>query len=99
MNISDWLDEKEAEGLDVSHIVLPDELPFDEPPDETVFFKEINLCGIFCTGNHPFSTVERFGHWYIVEVNTRKPAFTRQARGGGFLQRIETWPSKQLNHT
>jgi len=64
VNISDWLDEKVAEGVDVSHIRLPDELAYNEDPEETIFFKEINPCGMFCTGNHPFSTVEKFGHWY-----------------------------------
>ena len=64
MNISDWLDEQEAEGVDVSQIVLPRNMAFDEDPDETLFFEVINPCGIFCTENHPFSTVERFGHWY-----------------------------------
>jgi hypothetical protein len=64
MNISEWLDKKAAEGIDVSQIVLPDALSYDEAPDETIFFKEIRSCGILCTGNHPFSTVERFGHWY-----------------------------------
>lgn len=64
MKISDWLDARESEGIDVSHIILPDDLVYDNAPDETVFFKEINPCGIFCSGNHPFATVERFGHWY-----------------------------------
>jgi len=64
MKISDWLDEKKAEGVDVSQIVLPDDLSYDEAPDETIFYKEINTCGIFCADDHPFSTVERFGHWY-----------------------------------
>jgi hypothetical protein len=64
MNISEWLDEKEAEDVDVSQIDLPDDLSYDEAPDETIFFEEINPCGILCTENHPFSTVERFGHWY-----------------------------------
>ncbi len=64
MNISDWLDKKEAEGIDVSQITLPDDMAYDEVPDETVYFKEINPCGMFCSGNHPFATVERFGHWY-----------------------------------
>jgi hypothetical protein len=64
MNISKWLDEKEAEGLDVSHIELPEDLAVDEAPDETIFFKEIRPCSILCTGSHPFSTVEQFGHWY-----------------------------------
>jgi len=64
MKISDWLDEKEEEGFDVSQIVLPDGLSYDDAPDETIFYEEINTCGIFCTDDHPFSTVERFGHWY-----------------------------------
>jgi hypothetical protein len=64
MNISKWLDEKEAEGIDVSQIELPDDLVNDEAPEETIFFKEIRPCSILCTGSHPFATVERFGHWY-----------------------------------
>jgi hypothetical protein len=64
VNISDWLDEKEAEGFDVSQIVLPDDMSYDGTPDETIFYEEINTCGIFCTDDHPFSTVECFGHWY-----------------------------------
>lgn len=64
MNISEWLDKKEEEGLDISHIVLPDDLSYDEAPEETIYYEEINTCGIFCADDHPFSTVERFGHWY-----------------------------------
>jgi hypothetical protein len=64
MKISAWLDKKEAEELDVSHITLPEDLSYDDVPDETIFFKEINPCGVLCTENHPFSTVERFGNWY-----------------------------------
>ena len=64
MIISEWLDKKEAQGIDVSHIVLPEDLAKEEEPDETIFFKEIRPCSILCTGNHPFATVERFDHWY-----------------------------------
>ncbi len=64
MDISKWLDQKEFAGIDVSQIVLPDDLANDDVPDETIYYKEINTCGILCTGSHPFSTVERFGHWY-----------------------------------
>jgi hypothetical protein len=64
MKISEWLDNKELEGVDVSQIVLPRDLSFDEDPDETIYFQELRPCGILCTGNHPFSTVERFGSWY-----------------------------------
>jgi len=42
MKISEWLDQEEAKGLDVSQIMLPDDLAYDEVPDETIFFKEIN---------------------------------------------------------
>ena len=64
MSISDWLDKQEADGVDVSHIELPDDLAYDEAPAETIYFEEIRPCGALCTGNHPFATVERFGHWY-----------------------------------
>jgi hypothetical protein len=64
MTISEWLDEKETEGIDVSQITLPDNLSYDEMPDDTIFFKEINHDGILSTADHPFSTVEQFGHWY-----------------------------------
>jgi hypothetical protein len=72
MTISDWLDQKEAEGIDVSQISLPDELSRDEDPDETVFFKTFRPCSILCTGNHPFSTVERFGRWYYCRGQDKK---------------------------
>jgi hypothetical protein len=65
MNVSDWLDEKEAENVDVSQIELPRNLAYDDDPDETIFYKEINPCGLFCSENHPFAVVERFGHWYL----------------------------------
>ena len=72
MNISDWLDKKEAEGADVSQIELPEELLFDAVPDETVFFKTYNPCSILCAKEHPFSTVERFGHWYSCRGQDKK---------------------------
>lgn len=64
MRISRWLDEKESQGIDVSHIELPEDLENSEAPDETIFFKEIRNCSILCAGDHPFSTVERFGRWF-----------------------------------
>ena len=64
MKISEWLDEKEADGFDVSKITLPEEMSYDEPPDETIFFEEFRPCGFLCPENHPFSIVERYGHWY-----------------------------------
>lgn len=64
MKISEWLDEKEAENIDVSQIELPKDMYFDQDPDETVFFKENNPCGLLCSKSHPFSKVERFGDWY-----------------------------------
>jgi len=72
MNISNWLDEKEEENVDVSQIVLPTDLSYDEAPDETIYFKEIKPCGLLCTDNHPFSTVDRFGHWYYCRGQDKK---------------------------
>jgi hypothetical protein len=72
MKISQWLDDQEKEGVDVSHIALPQDLSHDEDPDETLYFKEIRPCSILCTGNHPFSTVERYGHWYYCRGQDKK---------------------------
>ncbi len=45
MTISEWSDEREADGVTVAQIVLPDDLSYDEVPDETIFFEETNPCG------------------------------------------------------
>ena len=89
MKISKWLDKKEAEGIDVSHIALPEDMANEEVPDETIFFKEIRPCSMLCTGSHPFVTIERFGHWFYCRgrdqekgPHTTKPQwwlFTRDA--------------------
>ena len=85
MKISDWLDEKEAEKADVSQIVLPAELSFEEAPEETIFFKEFKPCGILCTGNHPFSTVERFGHWYYARGRNKEAGIHSSGVEWGFF--------------
>jgi hypothetical protein len=72
MKIAEWLDEKEAENVDVSQIIVPVDMSYDEGPEETIYFKEIKPCGILCTGNHPFSAVERFGHWYLCRGQDKK---------------------------
>lgn len=72
MTISDWLDEKESEGVDVSQIELPADMSYDEVADETLFFEEMNPCGLLCSDNHPFSKVERFGHWYYCSGQDKK---------------------------
>lgn len=72
MKISDWLDEKVAENVDMSQIELPADLLYAEDPAETLFYKEDKPCGLFCTENHPFSTVERYGHWYYCRGQDKK---------------------------
>ncbi len=72
MNVSDWLDQKQAEGVDVSEINLPANMSYDEDPDETIYYREFNPCGLFCAENHPFATVERFGHWYLSRGQDKK---------------------------
>lgn len=64
MKISQWLDQQEALGLDVSQSVLPAQLAVEDEPDETIYFKEVRTCSVLCTKTHPFATVERFGDWY-----------------------------------
>jgi len=39
MSVAGWLDEKEAEGFDVSQIALPNDLTYDEAPEETIYFR------------------------------------------------------------
>ncbi len=72
MKLSEWLDKQEAEGVDVSQIELPANLAYDEVPDETIYFKEIKPCGILCDLNHPFSTVERFDHWFYARGQDKR---------------------------
>jgi len=72
MKVSDWLDQKEAEGVDVSDITLPTNMSYDQDPDETIYYQEVKPCGLFCTENHPFATVERFGHWYLSRGQDKK---------------------------
>jgi len=43
MTISEWLDKKQAEGLDVSQIVLSDDPPYDEPPDKKFISRRSGL--------------------------------------------------------
>ena len=72
MNISDWLDKQQAAKIDVSQIELPKNMSYDDDPDETIYYQEIKPCGLFCTENHPFATVERFGHWYLARGQDKK---------------------------
>lgn len=72
MKVSDWLDQKEKENVNVSEIVLPKNMSYDEDPDETIYYQEHNPCGLFCTENHPFATIERFGHWYYCRGQDKK---------------------------
>ena len=41
MKTSGWLDKEETKNLNVSQIVLPDDLSYDKVPDETIFFEEV----------------------------------------------------------
>ncbi len=85
MNIPAWLDKMEAENVDVSQIALPEDLSYDDVPDETIFFKEINPCGILCTDDHPFATVERFGHWYYARGRDKEAGIHSSAKEWRFF--------------
>jgi hypothetical protein len=78
MKISDWLDEKEAEKLDVSQIALPDDLSYDKVPDETIFLRRLIFAGFSVQAIIPFLRSSALDTGIIVEVETRRPAFTRQ---------------------
>jgi hypothetical protein len=72
MKISTWLRQKTAENIDVSQIELPADVSYDNDPDEIIFFEDYKPCGYFCSENHPFSTVERFGSWYYSRGQDKK---------------------------
>jgi len=72
MNISYWLDKKRVQKIDVSQIEVPADMFYDEDPDEMIYFEENKPCGYFCVENHPFSKVERFGHWYYCKGQDKK---------------------------
>ena len=63
------------------------------------FSKRLILAGFSVRTIIPFlrSSVSVTG--IILEVEARRPASTCQERNGGFLQKTESSPSKQLNHT
>ena len=79
MTLSEWLDEKAAEGTDVSQIDLPADVAYDDAPDELVFFKEDNPCGMLCTKNHPYAKVERFGRWYCCKGQDKQAGINSDA--------------------
>ena len=54
MKISEWLDKKEAEGIDVYQITLPDSLSYDEVPDETIFLRRLIIKELFLQPNIRF---------------------------------------------
>lgn len=87
MRICEWLDQQEADNVDVSNVELPADLLFDDQPDETIYFEEINPCGILCSENHPFATVERFGHWYYSRGQDRKAGLHSSAMKWSLLTR------------
>ena len=72
MNISEWLDQQVKAQVDVSQIEVPVEIVFDSTADETVFFEEMNPCGVLCTQNHPYAKIKRFGHWYVCTGQDRR---------------------------
>jgi hypothetical protein len=78
MKISDWLDEQEAQNVDVSQIVLPKNMSYDEDPDETIFYQEVNPCGLFCTENLPFLRSNALDTGITAEVKTRKQVSIHQ---------------------
>ena len=96
MTISEWLDEKEAEGVDVSQIALPDDLSFDEDPEETIFFEEIKPCG-FLREITPFLPSSVLDTGILVGDKIKMPVFILQEWSGDYLRKIKPSLSKQRN--
>ena len=99
MKISDWLDIKEAEGFDVSQIVLPDDMSYDEVPDETIFLRRLILAQSSVQAIIRFLRLSASDIGIIAGVKTRELEFTLQGCSGGCSQRIKISLSKLLNHT
>jgi len=93
MTVSEWLDNKEAEGKDVSHIVMPDDLAHDEVPDETIYFKEIRTCSILCPRTIRFYRRTIRTLVLLQRPRQRECPHTTQPQWW-ISQRIKTW---QLN--
>jgi len=64
MKVAEWLDGQEAEGVELATLQIPKDILVNDDPDEIIFYREINECGLFCQENHPHAKVERFGHWF-----------------------------------
>jgi hypothetical protein len=99
MNISDWLDKKEAEGSDVSQIELPDDVIYGNAPDEHFFSRRLTRAESSAQATIRLLLLNALVTGITVEGKTRKPVFTHQEWNGGCLQRIEISLSKLLNHT
>lgn len=78
MKISDWLDEKEAEGVDVSQVVLPRDIAFDEGPSETIFLKKLNLVVYSVQKIILFLRSSALDTGITAEGKTRKQVFIHQ---------------------
>lgn len=99
MNISDWLDEKEAEGLDVSHIMVPHDLLYDSTPNETIFSWKLICAESIAPAIIRSQLSSGLDTGIMPEVKTRKLVFTRQEWSGGCLPRIGSSLSRRPNHT
>lgn len=75
MKISDWLDEKVAEQVDVSQIDLPADMLYDEDSDEMVFSKSLILAGFSARKIIPSPLSNVLGTGTTAEVKTGTPAF------------------------
>ena len=73
MKISDWLDERKAENVDVSQIVLQTDMPYDEVPDETIFFsKRLIQAGFSVKAIIPILKSNDMDTGITAKVKTRK---------------------------
>lgn len=66
MKVIEWLNVNVSEGDDITPLHIPHHLLVNDDPDEILYYKEVNECGLFCQENHPFAKVERYGHWYRI---------------------------------
>jgi hypothetical protein len=80
-------------------MILPDDLSFDEDPDETIFLRSLSLAAFSARAITHFLLSSVLDTGIVVEVKTRKLVFILQEWSGDYLQKIKTSLSKQRNLT
>jgi hypothetical protein len=98
MNISEWLDKKEAEGIDVSHIVLPEDLAKEEEPNETIFLRKLDRAAFSAPAIIRLLPSSALETGIIAGDVKKRKVRTQPNRSGGSSLKTKTSRLKRQNH-